>query len=74
MCPVLRLVKTNGLSRNEWLDVRIKGLGSSSTAYAVGRNRYCSRLELSLVTTGKQHLLSPNGSNDESSPMYWAYC
>ncbi|THT95307.1 endonuclease, partial [Lampropedia puyangensis] len=69
--PALRLVKTNDLSRDEWLDVRMQGIGSSDAASAVGLNPYCSQLELWMVKTGRQHLLPQDDSNDESSPMYW---
>jgi len=34
--PALRLVKTNTLSRDEWLEVRKHGIGSSDAAAAVG--------------------------------------
>ncbi|THT96422.1 endonuclease, partial [Lampropedia puyangensis] len=69
--PALRLVKTNDLSRDEWLDVRMKGIGSSDAASAVGLNPYCSQLELWMVKIGRQHLLPQDDPNDESSPMYW---
>ena len=34
--PALRLVKTNTLSRDEWLEVRKHGIGSSDAAASVG--------------------------------------
>jgi hypothetical protein len=36
--PALKLVKTNDLSRNEWLEVRKTGIGSSDAAASVGLN------------------------------------
>lgn len=69
--PALRLVKTNDLTRSQWLDVRMRGLGSSDAASAVGLNPYCSQLELWMIKTGRQHLLPQDDPNDESSPMYW---
>lgn len=69
--PALRLVKTNYLSRDEWLDVRMQGIGSSDSAAAVGLNPYCSQLELWMVKTGRQHLLPQDDPGDASSPMYW---
>lgn len=69
--PALRLVKTQDLSRTEWLDVRKKGIGSSDAAAAVGLNPYCSALELWMIKTGRQHLLPQDDPQDESSPMYW---
>lgn len=38
--PSLRLVDTKTLSRDDWLDVRKGGLGSSDAAAAVGLNPY----------------------------------
>lgn len=69
--PALRLVSTNTLSREEWLQVRKKGLGSSDAAAAVGLNPYQSQLELWLVKTGRDGNLPKDDPNDESSPMYW---
>jgi hypothetical protein len=40
--PALRLVKTNDLSRDDWLEVRKTGIGSSDAAAAVGLNPYKS--------------------------------
>ena len=36
--PALRLVKTNDLNREEWLEFRKRGIGSSDAAAAVGLN------------------------------------
>jgi len=36
--PALKLVKTNDLSRDEWLTVRKGGIGSSDAGAAVGLN------------------------------------
>lgn len=69
--PALRLVSTNTLSREEWLQVRKKGLGSSDAAAAVGLNPYQSQLELWLVKTGRDGNLPKDDPNDETSPMYW---
>lgn len=69
--PALRLVKTQDLSREQWLGVRMQGIGSSDAAAAVGLNPYCSQLELWMVKTGRQHLLPQDDPDDESSPMYW---
>ncbi len=67
----LRLVKTNGLSRDEWLTVRKQGIGSSDAAAAVGLNPYQSPLELWVIKTGRDGGLPTIDPNDESSPMYW---
>ena len=69
--PALKLVKTNDLSRDQWLDVRKAGIGSSDAAAAVGLNPYQSALELWMVKTGREHLLPQVDPNDETSPMYW---
>lgn len=34
--PALKLVKTQALSRDQWLDIRKGGIGSSDAAAAVG--------------------------------------
>lgn len=44
--PALRLISTNGLSHDSWLNVRKQGIGSSDAAAAVGLNPYQSMLEL----------------------------
>ncbi len=47
--PALRLVSTKDLSRDEWLKVRKKGIGSSDASAAIGMNPYQSQLELWMV-------------------------
>ena len=71
--PALRLIKTNDLDRDEWLDVRRRGIGSSDAAAAVGLNPYQSQLELWMQKTGRAHLLPVDDPNDEESPMYWGH-
>lgn len=67
----LKLVKTNSLSRDQWLEVRRQGIGSSDAAAAVGLNPYKSQLELWLEKTGRDEALPHVDPKDESSPMYW---
>ena len=50
--PALRLVKTTEISRDDWLNVRRRGIGSSDAAAAVGLNPYQSRLALWMEKTG----------------------
>jgi putative phage-type endonuclease len=69
--PALRLVSTKDLSRDDWLDVRKKGIGSSDAAAAVGLNPYQSALELWLIKTGRDTGLPKVDPHDETSPMYW---
>lgn len=69
--PALRLVSTHALSREDWLDVRKTGIGSSDAAAAVGLNPYQSQLELWLIKTGRDGNLPKDDPNDETSPMYW---
>lgn len=69
--PALRLVKTNDLSRDDWLAVRKQGIGSSDAAAAVGLNPYQSQLELWLIKTHRDGGLPVIDPNDETSPMYW---
>lgn len=67
----LKLVKTNDLSRDQWLTVRKGGIGSSDAAAAVGLNPYCSQLQLWLTKTGRDAGLPQVDPKDQSSPMYW---
>ena len=69
--PALKLVKTNDLSRADWLTVRKTGIGSSDAASAVGLNPYKSQLELWMEKTGRDGNLPKTDPNDETSPMYW---
>src|SRR5450830_834135 len=69
--PALKLVKTNDLSREDWLTVRKQGIGSSDAAAAVGLNPYQSQLELWMVKTGRDANLPKIDPKDQSSPMYW---
>jgi putative phage-type endonuclease len=69
--PALKLVKTAGMNREEWLKVRQRGIGSSDAAAAVGLNPYKSQLELWLEKTGQDGKLPKEDLNDETSPLYW---
>ena len=69
--PALKLVKTNELSRDDWLTVRKGGVGSSDAAAAVGLNPYKSQLELWMEKTGRDAVLPKTDPNDETSPLYW---
>jgi putative phage-type endonuclease len=69
--PALKLVKTNDLSRDEWLSIRKNGIGSSDAGTAVGLNPYQSQLELWMIKTGRDGGLPKIDPNDETSPMYW---
>jgi len=69
--PALKLVKTNDLSRDQWLTVRKGGIGSSDAASAVGLNPYKSQLELWMEKTGRDAGLPKVDPKDQSSPMYW---
>jgi len=69
--PALKLVKTNGLSRGAWLQVRQGGIGSSDAAAAVGLHPYKSRLQLWMEKTGRDAGLPQADPNDDQSPMYW---
>lgn len=69
--PALKLVKTNTLSRDDWLTVRKGGIGSSDAGTAVGLNPYQSPLELWMIKTGRDGNLPKIDPNDETSPMYW---
>lgn len=68
--PALKLVKTNDLSREQWLDVRRRGIGSSDAAAAVGLHPFRSPLELWMEKTGRGDAL-PQVDPDAEGPMYW---
>jgi len=67
----LRLVNTKAMPREDWLEVRKQGIGSSDAAAAVGLNPYQSQLELWMIKTGRDANLPKPDPNDETSPMYW---
>ncbi|MGP5064859.1 YqaJ viral recombinase family nuclease [Psychrobacter celer] len=65
-----RLVNTKNLSREDWLQFRKQGIGSSDAAAACGIHPYLSMLELWMIKTGRME-----SSIDERlegySPLYW---
>ena len=65
-----RLVNTKSLSREDWLQFRKQGIGSSDAAAACGIHPYLSMLELWMIKTGRM-----SSDVDESlegySPLYW---
>ena len=69
--PALKLVRTQDLSRDEWLTVRRQGIGSSDAAAAVGLNPYKSQLQLWMEKTGRDGALPVVDPKDDQSPMYW---
>ncbi|MCW3662973.1 YqaJ viral recombinase family protein [Burkholderia cenocepacia] len=69
--PALKLVKTNELSRDDWLTVRRTGIGGSDAAAAVGLNPYMSALELWLDKTGRADGLPRPDPDDTTSLTYW---
>lgn len=69
--PALKLVKTQDLSRDDWLAVRRTGIGGSDAAAAVGLNPYMSALELWLDKTGRGEGLPGPDLNDKNSPTAW---
>jgi len=69
--PALRLVKTTELTRDDWLQVRKGGIGSSDAAAACGLSPYKSQLELWMEKTQRDAGLPKVDPNDDASPMYW---
>ena len=67
----LRGVDTKTLTRDEWLDVRLSGIGSSDAAAAIGLNPYKSALALWLEKTGRDQLMPKPDFEDDSLPTYW---
>ena len=65
-----RLINTKDLSREDWLQVRKQGIGSSDAAAACGIHPYLSMLELWMIKTGR--MTSDIDENIEGySPLYW---
>lgn len=69
--PALRLISTKELPREDWLQIRKQGIGSSDAGAAVGLNPYKSQLELWMEKTGRDTTLPKADPHDEESPMYW---
>lgn len=67
----LRLVKTTHMSRQEWLEVRRRGIGSSDAAAAVGVSPYQSPLELWMIKTGRTQGLPQLDADDDRTPVHW---
>ena len=69
-----RLVNTKDLSREDWLQVRKQGIGSSDAAAACGIHPYLSMLEIWMIKTGRMSSdmdASSNNGIDGYSPLYW---
>ena len=69
-----RLVNTKNLSREDWLQFRKQGIGSSDAAAACGIHPYLSMLELWMIKTGRMSSdidESNNNGIDGYSPLYW---
>ncbi|MBS7457895.1 YqaJ viral recombinase family protein [Coralloluteibacterium stylophorae] len=64
----LRLVDTTKLDRDQWLEVRRGGIGSSDAAAAVGLCPYKSMLELWMEKTGRVSASVPSGMDH---PTFW---
>ncbi|MWL88588.1 YqaJ viral recombinase family protein [Cupriavidus sp. SW-Y-13] len=69
--PALRLVGTKSLPREDWLEVRKRGIGGSDAAASVGLNPYKSQLELWLEKTGRDAELPKPDPGDTREPVYW---
>lgn len=65
----LRLVETKALNRSEWLEVRMRGIGSSDAAAAVGLSPYKSQLELWMEKTGRA--IAKEEHQGLQDPRYW---
>lgn len=66
----LRLVDTRTLDRQQWLEVRRGGIGSSDAATAVGLNPYKSQLALWMDKTGRA-VEQEDAAEDMDDPRYW---
>lgn len=65
----LRLVDTRALDRDQWLEVRKGGIGSSDAAAAVGLCPYKSQLELWMEKTGRTDPAAHRPGMDD--PRFW---
>ncbi|WP_440826137.1 YqaJ viral recombinase family protein [Psychrobacter cryohalolentis] len=65
-----RLINTKSLSREDWLQFRKQGIGSSDAAAACGIHPYLSMLELWMIKTGRMSS-NINESLDGYTPLYW---
>ena len=65
----LRLADTRALDREQWLEVRKGGIGSSDAAAAIGLNPYKSQLELWLEKTGRVDSAGEHLGIDD--PRFW---
>ena len=53
MCKVV-IAKTNQISHEEWLQLRLKGVGGSDAAAVCGMSRYSSPLDVWMLKTGRK--------------------
>jgi len=65
-----RLVNTKNLSREDWLQFRKQGIGSSDAAAACGIHPFLSMLELWMIKTGRMASNIDEGA-DGYAPLYW---
>ncbi len=59
------IAKTTEISHEEWLKLRLKGIGGSDCAAAVGMSRWKSPLEVFMEKTGRKAQV------EETEKMYW---
>jgi len=67
----IRLVSTNAMPRDEWLQIRNQGIGASDAAAAVGLNPYQSQLELWMIKTGRMLPTPMPEAGEGRSPLHW---
>ncbi|OUY07436.1 YqaJ viral recombinase family protein [Acinetobacter populi] len=68
-----RLAETKGMSREQWLQVRKQGIGSSDAAAACGLNPHQSMLELWMIKTGRMQPSIEQLEDHHYSPLYWGH-
>lgn len=66
-----RLWDTKTLSREQWLEARKRGIGSSDAAAACGLNPHQSMLELWMIKTGRKQPPAEQPTENSYSPLYW---
>src|SRR5690554_8212363 len=68
--PALRLVSTKNLEREEWLNIRKQGIGSSDAAAAIGLNPYKSQLELWMDKARRDDEIPKPDPDDDTSTVF----
>src|SRR5690554_4118153 len=67
----LRLVNTKDMEREEWLNIRKRGIGGSDAAAAVRLTPYKTQRDIWMGKTGRDKELPKPDPTDGSPPIFW---